>query len=444
MYALLYFIVFIEGFAVLSAELLAIRQVIPHVGSNSAILSVIISAVLMPLALGSYFGGLEKGSVRLLLRRNFLIAAIFFGVALSYASVEVIFTILKLFTGDFLILTTLYAGLFLVLPMFLMGQVIPLVTRFFRYQSLDKISGCFLSLSTAGSFVGSVVVVLVLMPWLQLHYTTVLVIVSLLLVVTWLSRSGMDYIEMLLVLATVVALNSPMVMKLLSVEYSNQYNVVRVLKGADGKRVLSLNGNYSSGYHDEKGVMAPYVQFFNKIFIEPIMNREELKTILVIGAGGFTMGIDDLTNDYIYVDIDPDLKKVAEEKFLRQKISENKKFVAMPIRRFLSGTDKTFDLIVLDAFSGQGSIPEHLITKEFFEQIKVRLKPHGKVVMNIIACPSFKDKFSQHIDNTINSVFSPINRYPLNMENYVWRDVFQKDLRCARNILYEYTENALY
>jgi len=55
---LLFFIIFLEGYIVLSAELLAIRQTLPFVGSGTDTVSIIIAAVLMPLAFGSILGGM--------------------------------------------------------------------------------------------------------------------------------------------------------------------------------------------------------------------------------------------------------------------------------------------------------------------------------------------------------------------------------------------------
>jgi len=56
----LFFIIFLEGYVVLSAELIAIRLTVPFVGSGTDTVSIIIAAVLMPLAVGYYVGGQYK------------------------------------------------------------------------------------------------------------------------------------------------------------------------------------------------------------------------------------------------------------------------------------------------------------------------------------------------------------------------------------------------
>ena len=54
---LLFLIILVEGYVVLACELLTIRQLIPFVGSGPEMISIVISAVLLPLAVGYYRGG---------------------------------------------------------------------------------------------------------------------------------------------------------------------------------------------------------------------------------------------------------------------------------------------------------------------------------------------------------------------------------------------------
>lgn len=54
---LLFLVILIEGYVVLATELLAIRTLIPFIGSGTETISIIISAVLLPLAFGYHVGG---------------------------------------------------------------------------------------------------------------------------------------------------------------------------------------------------------------------------------------------------------------------------------------------------------------------------------------------------------------------------------------------------
>ncbi len=58
----LFLIIFLEGYVVLSTELLAIRLLLPFTGSGTDTVSIIIAAILMPLAFGYFAGGLTGDS----------------------------------------------------------------------------------------------------------------------------------------------------------------------------------------------------------------------------------------------------------------------------------------------------------------------------------------------------------------------------------------------
>ena len=143
----LFFIIFLEGYVVLSAELLAIRQIVPFVGNGTDTVSIIIAAVLMPLAVGYFAGGqfkqgrqnLTKSTVRQKLLRNLLIAALFFVFALSFVLIERFFEILSDFGVDNRLLsTTLYAIFFIITPVFLLAQTIPKTPKNVIYSYFNK------------------------------------------------------------------------------------------------------------------------------------------------------------------------------------------------------------------------------------------------------------------------------------------------------------------
>ena len=100
---LLFLVIIIEGYIVLSTELLAIRQSIPFVGSGTDTVSVIIAAVLMPLAFGYQAGGNFKikrlFGKRITVRRkliiNITIAALILLPGLSYQFMLMFFSFLS-------------------------------------------------------------------------------------------------------------------------------------------------------------------------------------------------------------------------------------------------------------------------------------------------------------------------------------------------------------
>ncbi len=72
-----------------------------------------------------------------------------------------------------------------------------------------------------------------------------------------------------------------------------------------------------------------------------------------------------------------------------------------------------YDVIILDAYSGGGQIPAHLVTREFLQQCRDRLAPDGVLVSNIIsALQGPKSKFFRAEYKTMNTIFPHIYVFP--------------------------------
>ncbi|PJB72683.1 MAG: hypothetical protein CO093_02450 [Alphaproteobacteria bacterium CG_4_9_14_3_um_filter_47_13] len=444
----LFFIIFIEGYVVLSTELLAIRLLIPFTGSGTDTISIIVAAVLMPLAFGYYAGGQFKtrhhgrhrSTIRKKLIRNLLISSVILSAGLSYLFLVWLIDTFLHFSSfrDRFSLTFIYAVLFLVYPVFLLGQTVPLVSNYFPKDRLPVMAGRILFVSTLGSFMGAVFCTLALMAWIGVHYTAVVTIGCMTVLVMLLSKKIISREVLAAVGCFIFALvlNSGFLMKSRDIVADNKYHTIAI-KDFGQTRTMMINHNMSSAIHKETGGSTfTYIQYIERTFIDPLLWRPGLPhDILVVGAGGFTVGITDKKNNYIYIDIDKDMQKIAETYFLEQKLTPNKSFVPVPARAYLHDLEKKFDLIILDAFRGPSKTPEHLVTLEFFEQIKKALKPDGVMVANYVVSASFSDDFSINLDNTIRFVFKNINRMPLgNYDGWDRRGDWG-------NILYVYTHH---
>lgn len=84
-------------------------------------------------------------------------------------------------------------------------------------------------------------------------------------------------------------------------------------------------------------------------------------------------------------------------------------------RKFLNTNTTMYDNIVVDAYSGD-NIPEHLATKEFMVLLKKRLTPSGNVYFNMVGNP-YTGTGSNALLNTIHSIFSKVDIYPLDSKN---------------------------
>lgn len=412
---ILFAIILIEGFFTLSMELLVIRQTIPFVGNGTEMVSIIISSVLMPLAFGYSYGGkrysemLEKHSktkIRNILSKNIYIIVALTGVGFSYIVMALYFQYIPI--DNLMISLSIYLFFFLAIPTFLLGQTVPLISNYFSSKEMSRITGKILFLSTAGSFAGSVITVLISMRFIGVSNTLIVIEGLLLFLIFLISKNKLrSFIFISLIMSAIIGL------KLLSdsafnIEYENRYSTVSIKEDANNRKHLIVNNSFSSETNKDNTAFFPYVNTINNL-----LKDETNKRILVIGAGGFTVGLNDNNNEYVYVDIDSDLKKLVEDKFINTKIGKNKIFEDMEVRKYLNEGDNKFDIIVVDAYTNKISIPASLVTTEFYKQLKESLNTDGYIVSNVVIDVFLKTKFSKAMDNTIRQSFNSVVVLPV-------------------------------
>ena len=159
---LLYTIVFIEGFCSLGAEVIALRRLVPHIGSSIVVTAPTIGFFLLALALGYAAGAKVTGNYTAIVARNFLIAAALAGVGLAGVSVDWMFAHLQ----PVLVAYLFFIGGVLCPLAWLLGQTVPILTNLMKHARTGEASGLALYWSTLGSFLGSVSLSLLVMQWL--------------------------------------------------------------------------------------------------------------------------------------------------------------------------------------------------------------------------------------------------------------------------------------
>ncbi len=413
---MIYLAVLIEGYIVLATELIAIRLLVPFVGSGTEIVAIIVGAVLLPLAAGYEAGSRHPANkpVRKRLLRNALSALGILAFGLSYPFLQIFFSLTDALHVHRLAQTTLYVALFLIYPVYLLAQTVPLVSHYFRGASLSRHTGRMLFFSTLGSFLGSILSTLVLMTVIGVHGTVIVTMGLLLTLIVLLAhrRYWYDVLIGVFLFLVVCGMNNAGLFSKLHIVSNNAYNIIRVydVPHEPGNRILDVNHSYSSKFAQEPQQDFPYLRFIRQHFIEPLAASTPPRAILILGAGGFTLGRHDSTNQYDYVDIDPAIKDVSERAFLKKPLAANQHFHPASARAFLRESDATYDLIVIDVYSDMHSIPAETTTVEFFEGVKAHLKPGGIVVANVIASPAFADRFTRRYTNSFMKVFPHYSR----------------------------------
>jgi len=107
------------------------------------------------------------------------------------------------------------------------------------------------------------------------------------------------------------------------------------------------------------------------------------------------------------VEIDPAVVHLAKEYF-SFKESGNLKVKVEDGRQFIKRSKKGYDIIFLDAYQGE-TIPFHLTTREFLQEVKARLNRGGVVVANILSAK--KNKFFTSMIKTYHADFANLAIY---------------------------------
>lgn len=423
-----YAVILLEGYSVLAFELLAIRLLLPFVGSSVEIVAILVASVLMPLAIGYYVGGRftlnrKKSnkfiSIREKLIRNLVLSIVILSVGLSHKILSIFFFMLgQAGIEQGIIQTALYVMCFIVYPVFLLGQTVPLVSNYFSQEDLSETTGKMLFFSTVGSFLGSLVSTLVLVSTIGVHNTVIVTVALLVLTIILLGKRRFDinYAWAGMALVLVILLNNNNSMKKLNVVENNNYSTVQISNvPQEDAKLMMINNSYASKYSSNFEMRFSYVKYIENTFLKPyqIPNKPKL-SILVIGAGGCVLGIDDTHNEYTFVDIDGSLKEISEKYLIEKPLTDNKQFITASARLFLRGNHKKYDVIILDVYNNATSIPSELVTEDFFTQVKSALSPTGMVIANIIASPNFHDRYSIRLDNSLRAVFPNMNRQIIN------------------------------
>lgn len=441
---------------VLAVELLAVRLLIPFVGSGVEVMAIVISGVLLPLATGYHAGGTRMSrascprSVRRLLLRNLLNALLMLVPALSFAFMAGWFeAMVHVGIRHPLVQAAVYVGVFLVYPVFLLAQTVPLASHYFSRRMQSQTTGRMLFFSTLGSFLGSILSTLVLMNLIGVHLTAFVTLSLLGLAALLLLKRAHSYETVLIGGALIVMwlMNSPHALSRMGIVASNAYNTISVRSNTqeDSKELL-LNFSRSSKFSAQPAYRYHYIRFLEDTVITPLLKAQVPKQqILVIGAGGFTLGWDDHKNHYTFVDIDPDLKHIAERHLLPEPLPQNKKFLAWSARRFVhQHRDRArYDVIVVDAFSNRDAVPLEVTTQEFWQDVDANLKPGGVLAANIIMSAAFTDRFSGRMMNTFSAVFPHHLRqvpYPFSIWSTSTQDnvmlVYKKQLASPDRTIY--------
>ena len=160
---------------------------------------------------------------------------------------------------------------------------------------------------------------------------------------------------------------------------------------------------------------------YTRMMMASLLLEPDPRRILILGLGGGTlpMALDEVLPEarIDVVEIDPAVIRVAREYFgfaPSDRVNVYPQDARVFVKRAAQKGDQ-YDLIMLDAFNGE-YIPEHLMTREFLEEVDALVAEGGVVAANTFSISELYD----HESVTYAAVFDPfLNLKPRDSGNRV-------------------------
>ena len=422
----LYFTAFISGMTTLGIEFAASRLLGSVYGTSNLVWVAIIGLILIYLTIGYFLGG--KWADRFPDHRTFytiLIWGAFTAGMVPFIARPVLYAAADAF--DHLQIGVLLGAftavlVLLIIPITLLGTVSPFVIRLVLTDSKDagKISGQVYAISTLGSFLGTFLPDLFMIPWMGTRLTFVVFSLTLLLVGLvglgissgW--KAVLRWIWMPFIILGMGILWGTRPVKQTTqqiYEKESSYNYIQVLE-RDGFRFLRLNEGQGihSIYHPEQGA---YWGTWMQVLPAPFFNTppylpDDVEDMAIIGlAAGTTARQATQAFGPLPIDgfeIDPEIISVGREFF--EMTESNLSPISQDGRWGLVHSSKKYSIISIDAYRPP-YIPWHLTTQEFFKIVFDHLDPNGAMVINVGRTPD-DEKLLNGLVATIQTVFPSV------------------------------------
>jgi len=406
--------VFVTGAAIMVLELLGARVLAPYYGSSLFVWSSLITVTLVALAIGYWLGGVvaDRRPRPALLYAIIALAGLATAViAPTRGPVLQATDALGLRGGSLSSAFILFTA-----PLLLLGMVSPFAVKLSTVSlgRLARTAGRLYSVSTAGSFVGTLAAGFLLIPTFEVRTILLgiaIALVAVSLVFFALLRRGRPSTVTAALLAAIVVLTPgsqgtrALGDTVLVAKEPSFYGEIRIVdKGP--LRFLLVDGGMQSAIDTRNGLCAleyPYV-------IETLAYRlrPEGSRALVIGLGAGVipdaMASWGVTSDV--VEIDPKIVAVARKHFGFDP-SDHAVHVGDG-RRLLEETSERYDYVIIDAFAGE-MVPVHLLSREAFASARAAMEPGGILILNYVGYREGpQSRVAMSIAETLRAVFDSV------------------------------------
>ncbi|MCU0722093.1 MAG: fused MFS/spermidine synthase [Planctomycetes bacterium] len=424
-------LVFTGGAGLMALEIAGSRVIAPHFGSSLFLWAGLIAVFLLALSAGYFAGGWIGDRHPHPASLNYAVGgAGLLSLFVPHLSIAVCNAVEPLGPrwGPIAAAALLFGG-----PSLLLGTVSPIAVRLHtrEVRASGSSAGSLYALSTVGSLAGTFLATFVLVPVAG----TPVLLMSLGAVLAALPLLTLPKTALLAFYAVpagvlgAVLFTTPLPDAQISApgtdayghvlhEVETPYHRIFVVESKEeGKpvRYLQFDHYVESGISMEPPY--PSVTRYTDMFHLAALFQPRPKAVLFVGGGGM---IGPRVFEEVYpsletidvVEIDPEVVRVARDYFHFQPGPKTR--IRIGDGRVVASSDAgTLDVFVLDAFSGGGRIPFHLLTREFFEAVENRLSPDGVLLVNLIgALDGPKSKVFRAAFRTLAEVFPQAYAFP--------------------------------
>jgi len=394
----------------LVVEIVAGRLIAPYVGMSLYTWTAIIAVVLAGLSIGYWVGGRLAGS-NVSDQSALSRLAVALGLAgvtclLALALLRVLAPLLaEVGFGPVASVLLLCTALFF-LPSLFVGIVAPIVTKLAVDLSdgdPGPAIGRMYAVGTLGSIGGTLAAGYLFISWIGSTWTVVAVaatyvILALGCMITA-KRDGaaLPIVVLLFVLAGVTAVNFKTEAFRTACTVESNYFCIRVddfskISGRESALMALDNLVHSiNDGADPSLLYSPYVHFVDEYTRRHFFKRSDGKSMsaFFIGGGGFTLPRSwaETMNEatLVVAEIDPVVTEVATQRMWLDPSHKSIEIHNADARTVLAlqPAEPRFDVIFGDAFHDI-SVPAHLVSREFNQEIKKRLRTRGFYVINVV------------------------------------------------------------
>jgi spermidine synthase len=412
--------VFFNGASVMCFELLMSRVAAPYFGSNVYSWGNLIGVILLGLAAGYYWGGqLVDRALDIRWPACFLMVAGLW-VTLQPVMAQPVNSWIRHLPLPYPVLSFLSSWTLCFVPTVLLGTLLPFATRYYvdRLENVGSLSGKLGAVSTIGSLMGTFLTTFVIMSLDFLGTKRSLQLLGCLIIL-----SAFGLVRALPVLQTrrrrpvllsvgLLALclaagitirywKEPLPRlgyegKLLD-ERDSAYSSIRVIEvpwwgGPESPIARVMNFGGEEGFQSAillNGREDPTLLHYQNYFFLAWIFKENIKNIAMIGGGGGIVArnilrfFNDADVRFTCVEVDASVTKLATQYFGYPINDPRLKTVNTDGRVFLQAVSEPLDLVILDAYSSGARVPEHLITREFFEEVAQKMSAGGVLAVNL-------------------------------------------------------------